>query len=61
MFSNQRRGSAGLGGIVGVALVVLGFLGSTGLLVKTYRDGGVNRTPAGCEVVCRQAAGTVKG
>lgn len=53
MFANQRRGSAGLGAIVGVGLVLLGWLASTGLLVKVYSDGGLTRGGAPCEVVCR--------
>lgn len=37
-----------------VALVLLGFLASAGLLAKTYREGGLDPHPA-CEVVCREA------
>jgi hypothetical protein len=59
MFSNQRRGSSGLGSIIGVALVLAGFLGSAGLLAKVYRDGGVLQGAAGCELVCNQAGSTV--
>jgi hypothetical protein len=54
MFSNQRRGTVGLGGLAAVALVLLGFLASAGLLAKTYREGGLDPHPA-CEVVCREA------
>jgi|GEM_PF-3914111 hypothetical protein len=60
MFANQRRGSAGLGSIGAVALVMVGWLVSTGLLVKVYRDGGASSgmTQGGtCQIVC---AGGVK-
>ena len=55
MFANQRRGSAGLGAIVAVAIVVVSWIAGTGLLVKVYRDGGVNSLRSQCELVCRGA------
>jgi hypothetical protein len=55
MFQNQRRGTAGLGSIGGVALVMVAWLISTGVLVKAYREGPVYRAPVGtsCELVCQ--------
>jgi len=57
MFANQR-GSAGLGSIVGVALVMLLSILGTGLMVKVYRDGnGTQHWGNGsCQVVCGQPA-----
>jgi hypothetical protein len=55
MFANQRRGSAGMESIVAVALVLLGWIAATGLLLKTYREGGVDSLQDRCEVVCRGA------
>ncbi|MDP2273374.1 MAG: universal stress protein [Archangium sp.] len=48
LFVHQRRGALSLGA---VALVLVGALATTGLLVKTYRDGVFEE--AGCQVVCR--------
>ncbi len=56
MFSNQRRGSTGMGSLVAVALVLLGWIAGTGLLVKVYQDGGSEEAQDRCEVVCRGAA-----
>ncbi len=53
MFANQRRGSAGLGALFAVGLVLLGYLAGTGLLVKVYRDGGLSSLKSQCEMVCR--------
>lgn len=57
MFTNQRRGTAGLGSIGAVALVLAGWLLTTGFLVKVYREGGASRLPEGgtCQVVCTSA------
>jgi hypothetical protein len=55
MFANQRRGSAGLGAIVAVGIVVASWLVGTGLLVKAYRDGGTDSLRSQCELVCRGA------
>lgn len=54
MFANQRRGSAGLGSIGAVAVVMVAWLISTGVLVKAYREGAASRIPSGstCELVC---------
>lgn len=57
MFANQRRGTAGLGSITGVALVaILWAVGAT-LMLKTYREGGASavqqQLPSSCEVVCQ--------
>ena len=54
MFTNQRRGTAGLGSIGAVAAVMVAWLISTGVLVKAYREGATSRMPAGttCELVC---------
>jgi hypothetical protein len=54
MFANQRRGTAGLGSIGAVALVLVGWLVATGVFVKVYQEGG---TPSfiespNCQVVC---------
>ncbi len=59
MFANQRRGSVGLENLFAVALVLLGFVSATGLMVKVYRAGGEQPSP--CELVCRQATGAAKG
>lgn len=57
MFANQRRGTAGLGSISGVALVMVAWLISTGVMVKVYRDGGVSGASlpnnSNCELVCQ--------
>lgn len=56
MFANQRRGSAGLGSITGVALVALLWLIGATLMLKTYREGGASalrQLPSSCEVVCQ--------
>ncbi|MFZ5443758.1 MAG: hypothetical protein ACOZQL_27380 [Myxococcota bacterium] len=57
MFTNQRRGTAGLGSITAVALVLAGWLVSTGIFMKVYRDGGLSKMPEGgtCQVVCQSA------
>jgi hypothetical protein len=60
MFANQRRGTTGLESIIAVALVLLGYVGSTGLLLKTYRAGAPVVTSSGCEVVCRQGVRSAK-
>lgn len=60
MFRNQRHGASGLGAILGVTLVLAGFLATTGLLIKSYREGG-QLTQTGCELVCRQAQAAAKG
>lgn len=61
MFANQRRGSAGLGSIGAVAAVMVLWLISTGVLVKSYREGGLSRLPEGstCQMVCQ--GGVAKG
>jgi hypothetical protein len=56
MFANQRRGSTGTESIVAVALVLLAWLAGTGLLVKTYSEGGTGADQDRCEVVCRGGA-----
>ena len=48
LFVHQRRGAVSIGA---VALVLVGALATTGLLLKTYRDGVF--VDAGCQVVCR--------
>ena len=53
MFSSHRRGSAGLGAIVAVGVVLGGWLAGTALMVKAYRDGGAADVDRQCEVVCR--------
>ncbi len=55
MFANQRRGTVGLGSIGAVAAVLAAWLISTGVLIKTYRDGGLSQLPDGstCELVCQ--------
>ncbi len=61
MFANQRRGSAGLGSIAAVALVMATWFVGTGVLVQVYRHGGVTLMPSGgtCQVVCHP--GQAKG
>jgi hypothetical protein len=56
MFKNQR-GTAGLGSIVGVAVVMALSILGTGLMVKVYRDGGASQLPGNgtCQVVCGTA------
>jgi hypothetical protein len=56
MFANQRRGSTGMGSILAVALVLAGWIAGTGLLVKTYSEGGRTEAQDRCEVVCRGAS-----
>ena len=55
MFANQRRGSAGMESLFAVALVLVGWIVGTGLLVKVYQDGGSGPEQDRCEVVCRGA------
>ena len=54
MFANERRGSAGLGSIGAVAAVMVAWVISTGVLYKSFREGGLSRLPANstCQVVC---------
>ncbi len=54
MFANQRRGTAGLGSIAGVAAVLVAWLIGTGVMLETYRQGGASLLPANgtCQVVC---------
>lgn len=62
MFQNSRRGNTGLASIIAVALVLLAWVASAGVLVKVYREGASSPTAAACEVVCRQAGAVgVKG
>ena len=60
MFQNQRRGMAGLGSIGGVAMVMVAWLLSTGVMVKAWREGAISRAPAGtsCQVVCEATPAT---
>lgn len=60
MFANQRRGTVGLGSIGMVAAVMVAWLIGTGVLIKSYQDGGASRLPASstCQLVCPTA---VKG
>lgn len=62
MFANQRRGTVGMGSIGAVAAVMVAWLIGTGVLIKSYREGGASRLPPNttCEVVCQQAV-PVKG
>ena len=54
MFANQRRGTACLGSIAGVAAVLVAWLIGTGVMLETYRQGGASSLPANgtCQVVC---------
>ena len=56
MFANQRRGTAGLGSITAVALVAIGWLVGTGVMVEAYRDGVASVVPAQCQRVCQAHA-----
>lgn len=63
MFANQRRGTAGLGSIGGVAAVLVAWLITTGVMVKTYSEGGsLPSMPDGstCKLVCQPGV-KVKG
>ncbi len=59
MFANQRRGTAGLGSLAGVAAVLVAWLIGTGVMLKTYREGGASLLPANgtCQVVCNGVHG----
>ncbi|MDP1822406.1 MAG: hypothetical protein Q8L48_04165 [Archangium sp.] len=63
MFANQRRGTVGLGSIGAVAAIMVAWLIGTGVLIKTYREGGASRLPANstCELVCQSAPAPAKG
>jgi hypothetical protein len=52
MFANQRRGSAGLGSIGAVAAVIAIWLLSTGVMVRSWHEGG-HLKGATCQVVCQ--------
>ena len=54
MFANQKRGVVGLGSIVAVAAIMVGSIVGTGVMVKSYREGGASSLPAGtsCQVIC---------
>jgi len=60
MFANQRRGAVGLGSIGAVAAIILASVVSTGVMMKSYREGASSTLPAGttCQVIC---AACVKG
>ncbi|MFT3714269.1 MAG: hypothetical protein QM817_41935 [Archangium sp.] len=62
MFANQR-GSAGIGSIMGVALVMALSLFGTIMLVKVYREGGASQLPENgrCQVVCAQGVVKARG
>lgn len=53
MFTSQR-GGAGLGGILGVALVVVVYLAGVGLALKSYTEGGQGQDLFGG--VCSQSS-----
>lgn len=57
MFANQTRGVVGLGSIVAVAAIMVSSILGTGLMAKSYREGGASTLPAGssCQVVCQAA------
>lgn len=58
MFANQRRGTVGLGSITAVAAIMAAWIIGTGVMVKSYREGGTSHLPAGstCQVVCQGLA-----
>lgn len=62
MFENERRKTAGLGSIAGVAVVLVLWLIGTGTLLKAYRTGGASQLPPGgtCELVCEQESPKAK-
>ena len=61
MFANQRRGSAGLGSIAAVAAVIVVWLLSTGVMVRSWQEGGHFKDPGTtCQLVC-QTAQVLKG
>ena len=63
MFANQRRGTAGLGSITGVALVALIWLLGASVMLKTYREGGSpspQQVPSSCQVVCQAGVTDLK-
>ena len=54
MFANQRRGSAGLGSIAAVAAVIAVWLLSTGVMVRSWHEGGhFKGAGATCQLVCQ--------
>lgn len=64
MFANQRRGTAGLGSLTGVALVLVAWLISTGVMIKVYQEGGTSTgwlaPDSNCELVCQVPAVKLK-
>ena len=63
MFRNARRGSSGLGALVAVAVIIAGYLGTAGLMWKSYRDGGTADTVQveRCELACADAPAGKQG
>lgn len=61
MFRNARRGSTGLGALIAVAVVIAGYLGTAGLMWKSYRDAGATDTVQRCEVACAQVTAAIPG
>jgi hypothetical protein len=52
-FTSQRRGSAGLGAIVGVGLVVAGYIAAAIVMFDSYTHGADDGSSrSGCELVC---------
>ena len=63
MFEYERRKTAGLGSIGGVALVLVLWLIGIGTLLKVYQAGGSSQLPPDgtCELGCQQGSTKAKG
>jgi hypothetical protein len=56
MFSNQRRAS-GIFGLVGVGVMIAGWLAVAGVLISEYRHPEIKQPGGGCQLVCAPAGG----
>ncbi len=59
MFKSQRENS-GVGGLLGVAVLLSGWLAVSAVMYNSYVTPQVQRADQ-CQVVCRQTAGHAKG
>ncbi len=61
MFTNERRISVGLGGILTVGLTIVAYLVAAGLMFQTYADGRAPKlTVDGCQMMCRAPSEVLK-
>lgn len=61
MFASQRDPAAGRGALWGVALLMVAWVVTTGVMWKAYRDGSASAPESRCELVCRPTVPTPKG